>query len=60
MPSSDHARRQLIDEFASFPSETLTKSIHRNGGKCIAALVEGQMSRTGVVVVLSLLRSGSK
>ena len=58
LPPTTLTRRQLIDELASFPSET-PKASHRNVDKFMAALVEGHMSRTGVVVALSRLRSGS-
>ena len=58
IPSSDHSRRQLIDEFASVPSET-PKAFHRKDDKFMPALVEGHMSRTGEAVALSRLRSGS-
>ena len=58
IPSSDHTRRQLVDEFASFPSKT-SKAFHRKGDKPITALVGGHMSKAGVVVALSRLRSWS-
>ena len=56
IPSSDHTRRQLIDEFASFPSKT-PKAFYLKGDKFMAALDEGHMPNAGVVVALSRLRS---
>ena len=58
IPSSDRARRQLMDEFTSFPSE-MPKAFQSNGDKFMAALAKGHVLRTGVVVLLSHLRSGS-
>lgn len=45
--------RQFVDELETFLS-TAAKAIHRyySGGKLIAALVKGRVSRTSVVLTL--------
>ena len=52
---SDDAGRYLIDQVASSLPEA-PKSPHRESGEFVAALVEGHLSRTTVVIALARLR----